>query len=239
MKRALLPFAVLVASLAVAQQAPRTPQGGPGGAARGGFGSVFMLFMPEVQKEIGLTAGQKSELEKLLQGSMGGPRPQGGPGGPGGQGGQRPGGGDIQQRFQETEKKLNALLKPAQKTRLEQLALQAQGPMALQRDDVAAKLGLSGKQKTAIRTIAEKSRPQFGRQGQGGQPQPQDWEKLRKEMEAKREAANKQILATLDTKQKAAWTKMLGKPFKFPQRQMRGGAGGPGPRPGGGGRGGE
>ena len=186
-------------------------------------------MMPDVQKEIGLSASQKDQIMKVLQSGMmgpgGGTPPKGGQASP-----PRMDTGDFQKRIADMQKKLDTILKPAQKARLEEVFLQLQGPMALQRDDVAAKVGLSSKQKSAIRAIAEKARPNFSRPSQGA-PKPADMEKLRKEMETKREAGNKAIVASLDAGQKAKWAKLQGKPFKM-RSQMR--VGGPGPPPSGG-----
>lgn len=208
-----------------------------------GFGPYFLLMMPDVQKEVALSETQKQQITKLLQSSMGGfggPPPGGAPprnaNPPKGEQ-PRPNMEDMMKRMQDMEKKVAAILKPAQKTRLDQLSLQMQGPQALAREDIASKVGLTAKQKTSIRSIMEKSRPQFGRPNQGGQQQ--DWEKIRKEMQAKREAANKTILATLTADQRAKWAKLTGKPFKFAPRPMGGPGGGGSGRPPGGGRGGE
>jgi hypothetical protein len=229
MKRVLVSFACAVAALAVCQQPVRGPQGGSGGPGRGGSSS-FLLMMPDVQKEIGLSASQKEQITKVLQSGMmgpgGGTPPKGGQASP-----PRMDTGDFQQRIADMQKKLDTILKPAQKARLNEIFLQLQGPMALQQEDIAGKVGLSAKQKAAIRTIAEKARPNFSRPSQGA-PKPADLEKLRKDMETKREAANKAIVATLTAGQKAKWAKMQGKPFKLTRSQMR--MGGPGRPPSGG-----
>ena len=199
-------------------------------------GGLFLLLNPDVQKEIGLSESQKTQLQKLMQTQMGGGQrpPQGGQGQKPPQG-QSPTPGDFQKRFADMQKKVDAILKPNQKARLDEIGLQMAGPMALLGNDVGKKLGITAKQKSTIQGIAEKARPQMPRQGQGqGQGKPpaqQDWQKIMKDMQAKRDAANKAILATLTADQKAKWAKMTGKPFKMSPRPM----GGPGGRPGGGG----
>jgi thiol-disulfide isomerase/thioredoxin len=56
----------------------------------------------------------------------------------------------------EAKRKLANVLKPQQNQRLEQIVIRAQGPAALLRDDLAAKLRLSAKQRAEIRqAIAE------------------------------------------------------------------------------------
>jgi len=179
--------------------------------------SAFFVFMPDVQKELGLTAAQKDKLGKIMQDQMNSMRPP--KGDQGGKPPERPNPGDFAKRMQDTQNKVNAILTAAQRTRLEQIGLQVQGPAALTNPDVAKKVGLTAKQQAAIKAIVEKSRPEFPRPQQGQQPNQQDWEKRMKEMQAKREAADKAILATLTPAQKATWTKMLGKPFKLQMRR--------------------
>ncbi len=218
--------AVAIPTLSIAQAPPAAGggqrQGGGGGR---GMSGMFLLMMPEVQKELKITAAQKSSLEKALSSMMPGSArpPQGAQGGgagrppQGGQGGQRP-------DFAAMEKKVMAVLTAAQKTRLEELRLQQSGANAFRRDEVAKKVGLTDKQKKAIEDIMEKARPNMTRGGQGGGQQ--DFEKMRKEMMAKRAAANKAAMALLTPAQKATWAKMTGKPFTFPPMQMRMGGGG-------------
>lgn len=196
-------------------QRPGGQQGQGGGMRMGrGASGLMLLMLPDVQKELNITAQQKASIEKSLSGMMPGA------GGQGGGQGQRP-------NFEEMEKKVLATFNAAQKTRYEELKLQAAGPNAFRRDDVQKKLGITETQKSAIDKSLEKARPNFNRQ----QGQQVDFDKLRKEMQAKRDTAMKEIMALLNANQKATWGKMTGKPFKFPQMQMRGPGGG---RPGGG-----
>ena len=100
----------------------RPPQGGQGGQQRqGGRGmnGLFLLMMPEVQKELKISAAQKTSIEKSLSSMMPRPGGQGAQGGgagrpPQGQGGQRP-------DFAAMEKKVLGSFSAAQKTRFEQL----------------------------------------------------------------------------------------------------------------------
>lgn len=218
-------------------QGGRAPQGGgqpPQGGQRQGGGrgmsGLFMLMMPEVQKELKITTAQKSSIEKALSSMPGMGRPgQGGQGGRPPQGGGQPPQGGQRPDFGAIEKKVLAVFTPAQKTRYEELRLQQAGANAFRRDEVSKKLGLTEAQKKAIQGVMDKARPNFSGGG-GGQ---QDFEKMRKEMETKRAAANKAAMALLTPAQKATWAKMVGKPFTFPKMQMR--MGGGGGRQGGGG----
>ncbi|MCO5296631.1 MAG: hypothetical protein M9921_07225 [Fimbriimonadaceae bacterium] len=189
------------------------PGGGPGGpGGAGGFGG-----------------GQRGQGGQ--GGVGGGQRGQGGQGGVGG--GQRGQGGPpnfdpeaMRQRAEEQDAKVKAILNDGQYKRYHELDLQLQGARALNRPDVADKVGLSETQRDQIREIQQTAmqgmRGQFG--GNGQRPDPQQMraqmEKMQKEIDAK-------ILAVLNGQQKSKWQSMLGKAFKFDD------AGGPPPPPGG------
>ena len=218
--KALTLVSVAVLAACALSQGPggQRGQGGPGGPRMGGMRpTAFFAFMPDVQKELGLTAAQKDKLGKIMQDQMNSMRPP--KGDQGGKPPERPNPGDFAKRMQETQNKVNAVLTAAQRARLDQIGLQVQGPAAMTNPDVAKKVGLTAKQQASIKAIVEKSRPEFGRPQQGQQTSPQDFEKRMKEMQAKREAANKAILAALTPAQKATWTKMLGKPFNLQMRR--------------------
>lgn len=116
---------------------------------------------------------------------------------------------------EKIHKELEAVLNSSQFERLLQLELQAEGPMAIARPDIAEKLGLSESQLAQIRKVMEENRPP---RPEPGSPPPsrEDMEKQRKEVENK-------VLAVLSTSQKSEWAKMKGAPFTFPAPQRRGG----------------
>lgn len=210
--------------------------GGPGGPRGGGrgFNVGFMLRNEQFKKELNLTDDQVKQIEAAL--------PQQGQGG-----GQQISPEERQKQREAIQKKIDAILKPGQKSRLHEIELQMQGPRALTRDEVAKALGLSEDQSKKIEAALQVPRPSGGpggpgaapggpgRQG-GGQPGaggPGGGFDREAFMKA-REEANKKALAILTADQKAKWDKMLGKPFEF-QRPQGGGPGGPGgPRGGGG-----
>jgi len=182
----------------------------------------------EVQKELGVTDEQKTEITKVLEES----RPMRGAGG----GFNREEFDKLSEeertkRFEEmrkqgeetakkVEEKVKGVLNEQQWTRLSELRIQREGVTALSRADVAEKLALSDEQKKEIAKLSASLRPQFGGPGQGGE------RPSREEAAAQREKTQKEILALLSEDQKASWEKMQGAKFEFPRPQFGGGQGG-------------
>jgi hypothetical protein len=215
-------------------------QGGREGRDRGrGFGAGFgggglggLVAMPEVQKELKLSEGDAARLVAAINEL----RPRRGQGG---------GFGDFQNLSEEErqkrmeefrkqmeenakkiEDKIKSSLTEEQWKRLNELRLQREGVLALERPDVAEKLNLTQEQKDKIKELMADLRPQFGpgrgRRGEGGGPP--NFE----EMRARREKATADILAVLTPAQKSTWETLQGAKFEFPRPQFGG--------PGGGGR---
>jgi serine/threonine protein kinase len=93
------------------------------------------------------------------------------------------------------EAEANAILSPAQRRRLEEIALQAEGLGAFRQPEVVAALSLSSQQREHIQIIEE---AQFG------------W--MRQPPEAK--PAAERVLEVLTEEQAAKWRRMTGKPVK-------------------------
>lgn len=218
------------------------PPGGPGGGrgrGGGGFGGpTGLLMIPEVRAELKVTDEQHQKLRTALEGL----RSEGG-------GGQRGGFGNLSEeeraemrkRMEELQKKtdeaMKSVLSEEQITRLRQLDIQRQGAQALGRPDVAEKLGLTDEQKTKMREIQEAARPDFSAFGNLRDASPEEREKVMSEMRSKREKADADVMALLDTEQKAIWESLIGEKFNFPAQQFGGGfGGGRGQRGSGGGR---
>ncbi|MBI5707212.1 MAG: hypothetical protein HZC36_09520 [Armatimonadetes bacterium] len=201
--------------------------GPPGGRQGGGFGGG-QGGPPGRGQGGGFSGGQGGPPQ-------GGP-PQGGPGGGFGPGG--PGGFDPQQmekREKELDQKVKAILSESQYTRFHELALQLDGAQALQRKDVADKVGLSQEKREQIAEIVRKSmeanRPDFGGQ-RGGLGDPDEMrrrmEEMRAKMEKSRKDMNAKILAALSDAEKSKWKAMLGKEFNFEEMRMGPPPGSPG-----------
>lgn len=197
-------------------QAPGTQRMG----FRSGTSGVFLLRDPKVQKELGVTAAQKTKIDAVMKTMPG----RGGPGDQGAQGGnerRRQGtptakpGGDMMSQMQKSEKALNALLTASQKSRLKQLQCQRSGPMILMSDDYAKQIGLTSTQKQQItknlQSFWQKNMPK-----PGSNPGTQRMDRTK--MEKLRDDSNNQILKVLTTAQKQKWAAMKGKPFTFSER---------------------
>ena len=187
---------------------------------------------------------------------------------PGGQNGQGGGGGQggpppdfaamrerMQQAMQDAETKLAKILKPAQRTRLQQIALQMEGPFAIaNKPEIANRLKVSEEQQeqiamvleeyqTGSRQLGETRRALFTEMRdnggfQRGTPLPKEMQtkmdSMQKETETFKTQAEKEIVKVLNKTQRAAWQRGLGAPFDTKSISFggRGGRGGPGGRGG-------
>lgn len=166
----------------------------------------------------------------------------------------------------KTDEVLNALLEPAQTTRLDQIALQMRLSsglaQALQSDDLKGKLKINDDQvaklkeaetvaQEEMRKMMEDMRGAFQGGRPGGQGAPgapgapgaaNGFEAMREKMEAARKKTSEAAMAVLTDAQKTQLEEMKGAAFEIDMRAMmggRGGFGGPGGGPGGqGGQGG-
>jgi hypothetical protein len=190
-----------------------------------------LLASPEVQKELAVNAEQKGLIEDMVKDLA---AQRGGGGGQNRQDFQNLSQEERQKRFEEfqkqsaeREKKANdmakMILEPKQFDRLSQLQLQREGAAALEREDVADKVGLDAEQKGKIKKIREASRGD--RAGGGGfgnrNASQEERQKAAAEARERREKTNNEILAVLTPKQKETWEQMQGKKFDFPQPQGR------------------
>lgn len=211
----------------------------PGGGGRGGFGGrgfgggvSGLVGMAEVQKELGITDEQKTEITKVIEES----RPMRGAGGFNREEFQNLSEEERTKRFEEmrkqgeetakkVEEKVKGVLNEQQWTRLSELRIQREGVNALSRAEVAEKLALSDEQKKEIAKLNEGLRPTFGRGAPGGGERP-NFEEIR----AQREKVQKDILAVLSEDQKETFEKMQGAKFEFPRPTGFGGGQGGGNR---------
>lgn len=215
--------------------------GGPGGPGGGRGGDTFLLTMPEVQKELGITDDQKGLLDDMIADMRQ-------------NAGNRPDFGSFrdlsaeerekrmeelrkqgEERAKQAEDALKAILNDQQFARYNELRLQRQGVMALTRSEVADKLGLTADQKAKLDELRPNrggpgaggpggpgaGRPNRDNAGQGGQRP--DFQALMAEARERREKQEAEILAVLTPEQKAQWETMLGKKFEFPQPTFGGG----------------
>jgi len=244
-----LALAALVLTAALVEAQERGGRGGRGqGQGRGGFGAggfggggpLALLAIEEVQKELKITDDQKKQIETLVN-------EQRGAGFAGFGRGQGENLRDLspeerqkrleefrkqaETRAKEIEDKVKGILNADQSERLAELRLQREGINALNRSEVADKLGLSAEQREKIAKLFEENRPNFGRGGgfgggRGGAGRGASEEeraKAAQEARERREKLNADVLGVLNDGQKAAWEEMQGKKFTFPEPQRRGG----------------
>ncbi len=176
-------------------------------------------------------------------GRGGGPGGQGGPGGPppgqGGQGGPPPDlqGGDpdqmrsqMEKRRAEEQKKIEAILTPAQVTRMKEIQIQLQGNSAILDPEVQKTLGITDDQKASIAAAQEDQRDQMEANRDKmmrGELTREDMQVIMKQQQDRSNAALGKILTT---DQAAKLKTMGGKAFKRqdPPADGRGPGGGGG-----------
>ncbi len=201
MKRFHLAVAVVVmvamTSTALAQR------GGRRGFDR--LGAAGLLAVEAVQNELKMTDEQKQKFAALREE---------------GRNLRDLSGEERRQKFQELAKKADETVKTTlddkQKKRLEEIRLQLEGPGALARDEVAAKLKLDQAQKDKIKKIQEDGRPSerfdFRNASQ------EERRKYFAEARERREKTNAALLAVLTPAQKESFEKLQGEKFEMPRR---------------------
>ena len=202
-------------------QGPGMPVGaGAGGglgrsvAMPGGANYVLVLMSPAVQTELKMTEDQKTKVFELAREA------------------QQKGRVMMQSMFQaggnaqvlmsagmrlrqENEAAGARILKPEQKSRVDEIMLQIEGPLAVARPEVAARLNMTPKQNQQVQVtqmqmfqaLREMAMAQGGNNGFGPAGLP------REAINQVRRAANQQLGRILDAKQRFNFDKMLGEPF--------------------------
>jgi hypothetical protein len=236
---------MLLATATAVHAQDRRPQGGRG--AFGGFGGPGggffqasgsqLLGYPEVQKELGVSDEQKgliddmsADIREKMRDAFAG--------GGGFQDFQNLSQDERQKRMEENGKKMaeiqkksddmvSMILEPKQLDRLQQLKLQRDGVMALNREEVAKKIGLTQEQREKMAKIQEDARNAAGAGGfpnfqQMSEEERTEW---RNKMTERFEKTKADILAVLTTEQRSTWEKMQGKKFDFPPPPGFGGGG--------------
>lgn len=181
---------------------------------------ITVLMAPAVQKELKLTDAQKTKVFNLSVSSMEKQRDHvqsmllgGGMRNPQAMMASR----DAMRR--DNERAIAGILDDKQQTRFDQIVLQAEGPLAVARPEVASKINLNAQQREYVQSIVfDLQRSQFQMfmnirramaAGQGGGQVSQ----VREMMGKLRSEAVQQLGKIIDRKQKAAFNKLLGEPF--------------------------
>ena len=249
---ALVLCAVLVLGvIATAQPGGGRGQGGPGGrgpGGPGGFGGGGMLMLvnnADFKAQLGITDEQAQQITKIAEDARAATpqRPRGEGGGP-----PAPPSAEeraaMQQRFQETQNKIKAVLSPEQQEKAKVLVFQVAGGIASANANVLEVLNLTDDQKAKLVAINEELGPQrreiFANMP-GRDASQEERQKFFTEAQAKNEALTKpKVESILTDEQKAKAVKLTeeGKDIreKFQQQMRQRGPGGPG---GGGNAGGE
>jgi hypothetical protein len=209
--------ALLIATPLMAQQRGR-------GFGRGGGGGVtkaVLLGNENVQKELEIVADQKEQIAAIVEESRQG-RGRGGFGQDLSDEEREKARKERADRLAAIDKKIDAVLVGPQKTRLNEIWVQALGSFAFSNEAIAKELGIG---EDLQEKINDARRQAFQDAADGG---PEGFAKARAESE-------KAIVALLSADQKAKFEKMKGKPVSFDLSTI--GRGGRGGRRGGGGGG--
>ncbi len=219
-------FAITLSALVPTLQAQVFPGAGGGmagpapgmmgmGMGGGQTGPIMILLAPSVQKELKLTAEQKAKIydfakkagqknRDLMQNiafNRGNANPQ------------------VmmearKQLQQETDKGIAEILEPKQNERLDQIVLQNDGPLAVARPEIAAKLRLNESQREYVQGVmSQMGRELFMARRQGAATGQFNAAQMREMTAQLRKEAVKEISKVIDRKQQKTFNSMLGAPF--------------------------
>ncbi|MBC7819486.1 MAG: hypothetical protein IAG10_21595 [Planctomycetaceae bacterium] len=149
----------------------------------------FEIHSPAVQARLKLTAEQKHEIGRVT-------------------------GRDFQRH--QTEDAIKKVLTAEQKTLLQQVLLQREGPTALVLPEVAQELRLTKDQQTAIQAVMDDRRDQLIKLGDQLRDRTVDFSKSMQETTRIKSAANDRLLAVLTASQREAWNAKIGPPLPSP-----------------------
>jgi hypothetical protein len=192
------------------------------------FQLLALVNRPAVQEDLKLTDDQKAKLKDLAS-----KRPAAGASkaGSGSSKSAAPssrtktsGGSSAQAALATLQKQLDDLLDAGQRKRLEQIALQVEGPLAVTRPEVAKKINLTAAQIKQARSIVGEARNQLAQLAPlnpsttdkppaGGDPGQSDQPPDRAQFEQVRQAAGARMMEVLKPAQKDAFNQLLGPPF--------------------------
>lgn len=210
---------------------------GQGGMGRGGGGDATglnTLQRADVQKELNVTAEQKTKIEALaaknrqdmqaMRDSM------------------QNGGGDagnmremMDKANEKTKKELAGIISAEQLKRLKEIQIQLMGGRALLNAEVQKELGITDSQKSKLEAVQATQRDKMQEMMQGGQVDRTQMQEMMTKINAEISA---EMIKVLTSEQKTKFEAMKGKAFKADPNERGAGFGGRGGGGGGGGRGG-
>lgn len=201
---------------------------------------IALAGIESVQQEIEMSDEQVEEIGELLEKMRNERRPQGRRGQGGNEENEDMTEEEIQKQREErraqameqasaNEKKavdgLKNVLLDHQFDRLHEIYVQALGVAALQNDEIAKKLNITEKQKTAMVEVRDQIREdameEFSKLRESG-----DREAMQKRMTEIRGESEAKIMDVLTDKQKSSFEKMKGDAFEIPAEALRGQRGG-------------
>ena len=217
--------AMTILSLTAFDAAAQFPRGGDSGRGRGpggpsgGSSPLELLRRDEVKGEVGLTEDQEKALDEVQSGLRDSPefrdimdRA-------------RTAGSDDERRaiFGEMrsvlDKKVDAIIKPEQRSRLNELSLQRQGLRALTDSDTAGQFNISEDQRAKIAELNEKYETER-REVRFNRDLSEEERDARSE--TLREEFEKNAAGILSAQQRQAFEQKKGKPFVFADSQTSG-----------------
>lgn len=232
-------FSNFVAMTAMAALALSTLAQG-GGPRGGGFGrpgansKSFLLMRDDVQKDLKITAAQKTKLQaiqtdarKQLQSAMQNMRNAN-------QAERDKARKTVEGILKSADTKAMALLTSTQKTRLNEIAIQLAGNLAILDPEVQKKLGMTAAQISKVKSLQASHQQAMqnlfqqggGRPGQNGQGQnQQSREQIREKVQAVQKKFTDGLAAVLTATQKAKLKQLGGKKFEATARRGPGAGG--------------
>jgi Spy/CpxP family protein refolding chaperone len=202
-------LALAMSLLAIAAESSQAQQGGRG---RGRWGRMFTLpkvtlaQLEEVRDELKLTDEHQQQIEDLNDELAEGMRTA-----------FQDAGGDwdkmreaMNKTQQEVNEKLDKLLEPAQRTRMQEIFIQVNGAAALQDEAVAKALQLSDEQKEKLEEVRDASRDEFMNAGL----RDLDDEERAKKIEELTKSRDEKAVAVLTEEQRADFDEMKGDELK-------------------------
>jgi Spy/CpxP family protein refolding chaperone len=201
---------VALAALLIATPLMAQERQGRRGFGRGGFqiSKAQLLQNENVQKELELVDDQKQQLATIAEEARQGRRGGGGFDPDASAEEQAKARRERQARMAEVDKKVEAVLLAPQKTRLNEIYVQALGSGALSDEAIAKELGIGPDQQEKIAAIQQESLAAMRDAFQGGNFDREKAQQLRAESE-------KKALAVLSADQQAKLEKMKGKKVDF------------------------
>jgi len=224
---ALVAGILILGSVAMAQDKPAQRMGGRGfggGFGRGG-NSMMLLRRTDVQTDLQLSADQKTKLDDLMtsmRGQRGDRQNRDASATPPTDAERQAMRAQMEARRAEQQKQVDAILTPAQQSRLKEISLQLQGNMALLNPDVQTQLDFTSAQRDKVSGLRDKmmeaSQTIFQKIQDGSLTREDAMKSMQKNGEIMKEELGKVLTRSQADKLKS----LQGAPFKADPSENRG-----------------